>query len=291
MVERTTDTVDAPRPEDPRAILRRHGLRPKRSWGQNFLINLALVERMATEISGHDVEQVIEIGAGLGTLTAALASRVPKVIALERDPDMVDVLRQERPSWGGDVEIVAADAVKLDYRALTSGRRTALVGNLPYQLTGRLLRRVVETRDEIELAVVMVQAEVAQRLRAKPGVKAYGVLGVMCQAWFDIAQLWRVSPGSFHPRPKVSSIVVRLVPSVEPRVGTLSEADFSQLVHAAFGARRKTLANTLSSVFAKDDVLAALESEGIDPSRRAETLEVEQLAALAVRLITPEAPR
>ncbi len=284
MNDRSETGDDAVGLEDPRAILRRHGLRPKRSWGQNFLVNSALVERMAKEIADHGTEQVIEIGAGVGTLTAALASRVPRVIALERDPDLVKVLLEEHSGWGGDVEVVAANAVKYDYAERASAESTAIVGNLPYQLTGRLLRRVVECRDAIDFAVVMVQAEVAERLGASPGSKAYGILGVMCQAWFDVVKLWKISPGSFYPRPKVASVVVRLDPRDPPRVGTVSETDLSRLVHAAFGARRKTLSNTLSAAYPKKEVLGALEAEGIDPSRRAETLDVEQFAALTRRL-------
>lgn len=272
--------------EDPRAVLRRHGLRPKRSWGQNFLVNRALVERMADEIARDGIEQVIEIGAGVGTLTAALAARVPRVVALERDPDLVGLLRAESAAWGGHVEVVDADAAAFDYEAVAASGVTALAGNLPYQITGRLLRRVIEVRSSVRRSVVMVQAEVADRLTAPAGTKAYGVLGVMCQAWFEVVRLWRVSPGSFHPRPRVASAVVGLSPLERPRAGDLSEAALATLVHAAFAARRKTLRNALSAAFDRDEVLTALAAEGLDPGRRAETLEVEQLAALARRLCT-----
>jgi 16S rRNA (adenine1518-N6/adenine1519-N6)-dimethyltransferase len=270
--------------EDPRAVLRRHGLRPKRSWGQNFLVNRALVARMADEIARDGIEQVVEIGAGVGTLTAALAARVGRVVAVERDPDLVRLLRAESPSWGGRVEVVDADATSFDYVAAAVDGVTAIAGNLPYQITGRLLRRIVEARGVIRRAVVMVQSEVADRLGAAPGGKEYGVLGVMCQAWFEVTRLWRVAPGSFHPRPAVSSAVVGLVPLERPRVGDLSEDALARLVHAAFASRRKTLRNALSASFPLDDVLAALDAEGLEPSRRGETLSVEQLAALARRL-------
>lgn len=180
--------------EDPRSVIRRHGLRPKRSWGQNFLINLALVERIADEIAAKGTERVIEIGAGAGTLTAALAARVPEVIAIERDPEMLALLSAERPAWGGQVEIVDADAADFDYLAAAKGACTVLAGNLPYQITGQLIRRVVEAREALERAVIMVQAEVAHRLRAMPGSKTYGVSSVMCQAWFEVLLLWKVSP-------------------------------------------------------------------------------------------------
>lgn len=270
--------------EDPRALLRRYDLRPKKSWGQNFLVNRALADRMAATLSEAGVTHVIEIGAGLGTLTAALAENLTTVTAIERDPELVAVLREELPNLGQNVTIVEADAATFDYDEVAAGRTIAVVGNLPYNISGRLLRRIIEMRGRIELALVMVQREVALRLLAKPGSSEYGVLSVMCQSWLTPELLWRVSPGSFYPQPAVSSAVVKLSPSTEPRAGALDEEQLSRVVHAAFSARRKTLRNTLSSRFDRAEVMAALKAEGIDPGLRAETLSVEQLAALAVRL-------
>ena len=270
--------------EDPRRVLRRHGLQPKKSWGQNFLVNLALAERIAGEVTESCAELIIEIGAGTGTLTSALAARAPRVMAIERDPDLVALLEAERGSLGDNVDIAAADATSFDYRQAAGDASLAIAGNLPYQLSGRLLRRIVELRDRLELAVVMVQLEVAERLVAPPASSRYGVLSVMTQAFFDLELRFRASPGSFHPRPKVASAVVRLTPLPQPRCGELTEAQLAALVHPAFAARRKTLKNTLSSAFPKAAVLAALEAEAVDPRQRAETLNVEQLAALARRL-------
>lgn len=270
--------------EDPRAVLRRYGLRPKRSWGQNFLVNRALADRIAATIAESGVDRAIEIGAGVGTLTAALAEKLTTVIAIERDPELVAVLREELPNLGNNVEIVEADAATFDYHQVATRGETAIVGNLPYNISGRLLRRIIEARDDLQMAAVMVQLEVARRLLANPGSSDYGVLSVMCQAWLTPKLLWRISPGSFHPKPGVSSAVVRLDPSNPPRAGELAEERFGRLVHAAFSARRKTLRNTLGKLFDRDRVLEALEAEAIDPSLRAETLSVEQLAALAQRL-------
>ena len=270
--------------EDPRSVLRRHGLRPKRSWGQNFLINLALAERIASTVAEAGVDKVIEIGAGVGTLTAALAERLPAVVAIERDPELAALLRDEQSRLGPHVEVVEADASTFDYAGAAGSGRVALVGNLPYNLTGRLLRRAIEARGAVELALVMVQLEVADRLVAAPGSSSYGVLSVMCQAWMAPTVLWRVSPGSFFPKPKVASAVVRLDPLGEPRVGDLSEERFSEVVHAAFASRRKTLRNTLGARYGKERAVAALAAEAIDPSRRAETLSVEELAAVTRQL-------
>lgn len=273
-------------------MLRRYGLRPKRSWGQNFLVNRALAERIAATLVEAGVTHAIEIGAGVGTLTASLAEKLTTVIAIERDPELVGVLKAELPNLGSNVEIVEADAATFDYHRASTHDETAIVGNLPYNITGRLLRRIIEARDEFQMSAVMVQLEVAQRLLAAPGSTDYGVLSVMCQAWLTPKLLWRISPGSFHPQPGVSSAVIRLDPSNPPRAGTLGEEDFAKLVHAAFSARRKTLRNTLGSIFDRDEVLAALHAEGIDPGLRAETLSVEQFAALALRLSVdrPRAP-
>lgn len=268
-------------------MLRRHGLRPKRSWGQNFLINLDLAERIADAVAASGAACAIEIGAGAGTLTAALAARLPRVVAVERDPELGALLAAERgASLGDNVEVVMADAATFDYAGAAAPGPAAVVGNLPYNLTGRLLRRVIEARDAICLGLVMVQLEVAERLVAGPGAEGYGVLTVMCQAWLDAEIQWRVSPGSFFPRPKVSSAVVRLSPQAAPRAGPVDEAALAALVHAAFAARRKTLRNTLGAAYDRDRALAALEAEGIDPGLRAEALSVEQLAALARRLAT-----
>jgi 16S rRNA (adenine1518-N6/adenine1519-N6)-dimethyltransferase len=269
--------------EDPRAVLRRYGLQPKHSWGQNFLVNLPLVERIASEMVETEATTALEVGAGLGTLTTALANRMERIVAIERDRDLVAVLREEF-AQRKNVEIVEADAVNFDYRAASAAAPTALAGNLPYHLTGRLLRRIIGAHRELRAAVVTVQLEVAERLVARPGGPGYGVLSVMCQAWFDTTLRWKLSPGSFHPPPKVHSAVVRLTPQEQPRAGTLTEDALSRVVHAAFAARRKTLRNSLGAAFPQARVLEALEQQGIDPGLRAETLSVEQFAALATSL-------
>lgn len=273
--------------EDPRAVLRRHGLRPKRSWGQNFLVNLSLAERIADAVSESGVEHAIEIGAGVGTLTSALAARIQRVTAIERDPELANLLREEQQMQrlSENIGVVEADAATFDYLGATTSAPTAIVGNLPYNITGRLLRRIVEAREQLRVSVVMVQAEVARRLLAQPGNGDYGVLSVMCQAWLTPKLLWRVSPGSFHPKPKVSSAVVRLDPSENPSVGDLTEEAFARVVRAAFSSRRKTLRNTLGTLYDRDRSVDALEAEGIDPGRRAETLSVEDFAALTRRLL------
>jgi 16S rRNA (adenine1518-N6/adenine1519-N6)-dimethyltransferase len=271
---------------DARVLLGRYGLHAKKKFGQNFLISDRAFRAIVDATVATDDEWIVEIGAGLGTLTARLAERVPegKVIALERDPDMIAVLRGE---LGGvdNVDIEAADALRYDLRmaARWRGGSIAVCGNLPYHIAAPLLFRIVEARAVVRCAVVMIQKEMADRIIASPGTKAYGALGVMLRTYVDASVVARVSAGSFAPPPKVDSTVIKLVPlpGGAPRVAIADEAHYSRVVHAAFGQRRKTLRNALRAVHADADVDAALAATGIDGGRRGETLEIAELAALA----------
>jgi 16S rRNA (adenine1518-N6/adenine1519-N6)-dimethyltransferase len=233
-----------------------------------------------------DDDWVVEIGAGLGTLTARLAERVPegKVIALERDPDMIQVLRSELAGVD-NVDVEATDALRYDLRmaARWRGDSIAVCGNLPYHIAAPLLFRVIEARAVVRWAVVMIQKEMADRIVAAPGTKAYGALGVMIRTYADVATVARVSAGSFAPPPKVDSTVIKIVPlaGAGTRVPIADEAHYASVVHAAFGQRRKTLRNALRAVFPEAAVDAALAATGIDGNRRGETLDIAEFGALA----------
>lgn len=266
---------------DPRRLLAQYGLRAKKSWGQNFLID----ERVYTAIVRATVTQesdwVVEIGAGLGTLTSRLADAVPagRIVAVERERDMVDVLSAElgaRPN----VEIQAANALTFDYGAVAAraGTKIAIVGNLPYQIASPLLFAILEARTQLNRAVVMLQKEMADRLIAEPDSSAYGALGVMIAFYADVKLVVRARAGAFHPAPKVDSAVVALLPHAAPRF-LVDEKRYSQVVHAAFGQRRKTLRNALRATTTQTDI--ALERAGIDGNRRGETLSPAEFAALA----------
>lgn len=268
---------------DPRVVLQKHALRPKKSFGQNFLVAQAVVEKIADLCILDGKTRVVEIGAGLGTLTAALVDRAAHVVAVERDRDLLPVLRVELADAieRGALELVEADAATIDFRALLGDAPPrVLAGNLPYQITGRLLERAVELAHArvVERVVVMMQREVADRLAAKPNGDDYGQLTVFVQAAFDVKRALVVSSGSFHPRPEVESAVVVLSPLATPRA--LETPTFRAVVHAAFGARRKTLRNALSMVAQSPAEKAAIERV-VDLGRRGETLSVEELAALA----------
>lgn len=285
----TEDPADrAPFP-DARVLLGRYQLRAKKSFGQNFLISERAFRAIVDASVHGDDDWIIEIGAGLGTLTARLAERVPegKVIALERDPDMLGVLRGE---LGGvdNVDIEAADALRYDLRmaARWRGDRITVCGNLPYHIAAPLLFRVIEARSVVRCAVVMIQKEMADRIVAAPGGKDYGALGVMIRTYVDVATVARVGAGSFVPPPKVDSTVIKLVPlaGAAPRVAIADERHYSNVVHAAFGQRRKTLRNALRAIYDAEPVDRALEVTGIEGGRRGETLDIAEFARLAAAL-------
>ena len=270
---------------DPRTILARHALRPKRSFGQNFLVAGKIVEKIADLcVSGLDSPWIVEIGAGLGTLTAALLARADHVVAIERDRDMLPILQDELRAdlERGALELVEADAAKVDLESLfdrAGSRPRVLAGNLPYQITGKLIERATELSTKVNRVVVMVQREVADRLIAPADGEAYGQLSVFVQAAFDVKRELLVSAGCFHPMPEVESAVVVMVPRATPRA--VETGTFRSVVHSAFGARRKTLKNALGALIRADAVRAAVDATGIDLGRRGETLTVEEFDTLA----------
>ena len=274
---------------DARVLLGRYNLRAKKAFGQNFLISERAFRAIVDATVRADDDWIVEIGAGLGTLTARLAERVPegKVIALERDPDMIAVLRAELAGVD-NVDIEASDALRYDLRmaARWRGDAIAVCGNLPYHIAAPLLFRVLDARDVVRCAVVMLQKEMADRIVAPPGGKAYGALGVMIRTYADVSTVAKVGAGSFVPPPKVDSTVVKLVPLAggRPRVPIADDNHYSQVVHAAFGQRRKTLRNALRAAFDERAVDAALEATGIAGTRRGETLDIAEFGALAAAL-------
>jgi 16S rRNA (adenine1518-N6/adenine1519-N6)-dimethyltransferase len=279
-------TPDRPGPAFPgaHALLERHGLRAKKHFSQNFLTSERVFRAIVDASVRTDDDWIVEIGAGLGTLTARLAERVPegKVIALERDPDMVTVLQAELGHLD-NVQIEACDALKYDLTAVGRWRGDPFVvcGNLPYHIAAPLLFRVVAARAHVARAVVMVQKEMADRIVAGPGTKTYGALGVMLQTYAACRMVVQAPAGAFTPAPKVDSAVVRLDLSPTARVDVPDEEHHRAVVHAAFGQRRKTLRNALRAVYADDAVAAALATTGIDGQRRGETLSLVEFADLA----------
>ena len=267
---------------DARELVQKYGLRAKKSWGQNFLID----ERAYSEIVGACAlgpeDWVIEIGAGLGTLTARLAEHAARVIAVERERDMLTVLHAELGE-NPRIELTDANALTFDYGAVAerAHRAPVVAGNLPYQIASPILFRLLELRARLSRIVIMVQKEMADRIVASPSTAAYGALSVMVQMYGEAKLVHRVRAGSFLPAPKVDSAVLRIVPFASTRVRVVDEVRFHAVVHAAFQQRRKMLRNALCTVSSPAQVEAALAATGIDGRRRGETLSVSEFACLS----------
>lgn len=262
----------------PIAILRRHGIQAKKSWGQCFLKEPAILERIAAAAELSPGETVVEIGAGLGTLTAELARRAARVIAIERDRELVPVLHAELADVA-NVEIVEANALTFSFAGLSEAP-LSVVGNLPYNISTPILFRLIEERRHLRAATLMLQREVAARLCARAGTSDYGVPTVLLRQVADARLCFVVPPSAFTPRPAVESAVLRVTFLAEPREPELDPARLAEVVRGAFRYRRKTLRRALELSFPGAPVALALERAGIDGGRRGETLELGELARL-----------
>jgi 16S rRNA (adenine1518-N6/adenine1519-N6)-dimethyltransferase len=274
-------------PASVRALLERHGLRAHRDLGQNFLWDEALAGRLVELAGVEPGDAVIEIGTGLGTLTRALAARARRVITLEVDAGLVRALRAER-CLPANAELRHADALETDLAALAAeaGAPVRLVANLPYAISAPLLRRLLDLRGVLRDWSVMVQREVAERLLAKPGSRDYGSLAVLHALCVELRRCMDLSPRCFHPVPRVRSSFVRVRPRADSPLAPGELARLERVLRAAFGMRRKMLANALREAdldgrAAPGEVRRALERLGLDPRARAEQLSPEQHLALA----------
>ena len=266
--------------DSPQSILRRRGLRPKQSWGQNFLGDAHALEQIANAAQLVPGNTVVELGPGLGHLTQALLATGALVVAVERDRDMVEALEELQ---NDRLKVVAANAADVQFAALAGVPKVTVVGNLPYHLTSPILFSVLEQHTTVTCAVFTVQKEVAVRLAAEPGNRDYGLLTVLLGLYFRVHSLFTLPARMFHPAPQVDSAVIRLTHLLVPRAEVSSDAHFRRVVKAAFAQRRKTLVNSLQSDATLGDVTflkAAVARAGIEPTRRAETLTVEEFAAL-----------
>jgi 16S rRNA (adenine1518-N6/adenine1519-N6)-dimethyltransferase len=273
-----------------RALLAHHGLRAKKSWGQNFLVDRGVQRRIVAAAAPGSEDVVIEIGAGLGALTGALADSAARVVAIERDFDLVPVLRAVL-AGRDNVTVSATDALEFDFEgaARAAGRPVVVVGNLPYQITSPLLFALIDAGTAIARAVLMVQREVAERVTAAPGSKTYGRLSVMAQQRAAVQILFHVGAGAFHPPPAVTSTVMRVAPRGESIAAVSDQGLFAEVVKAAFATRRKMLRRALAPVFGEMTARAALARAGIAETRRAEELSVSDLAALATAIAAERA--
>jgi 16S rRNA (adenine1518-N6/adenine1519-N6)-dimethyltransferase len=267
--------------DSPGALLRRYGLHARHSWGQNFLIATDVHAAIVAASEARAGRRVIEIGAGLGTLTDKLLSTGAEVWAIERDRDLCAVLRTELGDRSNLV-LHEADAVKFDYAGAVAGQDepVAIVGNLPYQLTGPLLFALLERAEGSGPWVVMVQKEVADRLCSRPGESDYGGVTAVMSRVRTIRKVCSAPRGCFLPPPRVDSAVIRLDPRPQPLGEVKDEAGLRELVRTAFQQRRKVLSNALSPLAGRAEALRWCEEAGIDPGVRPERLGPEQFAAL-----------
>jgi 16S rRNA (adenine1518-N6/adenine1519-N6)-dimethyltransferase len=265
-----------------REVIARHGLSARKSLGQNFLLDLNLTARIARASGPLEGAEVVEIGPGPGGLTRALLAEGARVVAIERDRRCLPALAEIAERWPGRLTVLEGDAMRVDPTPHLAGR-PRIVANLPYNVGTALLVRWLGGPDWPpwwESLTLMFQREVAERIVAPPGSKAYGRLSVLAQ-WRSEAQIaFEVSPRAFTPPPKVTSAVVRIRPAEAPP--GIAPARLEAVTAAAFAQRRKMLRQSLKGV--SPDSAALLSAAGIDPQRRAETLSVAEFLALARRL-------
>ncbi len=255
--------------------MKRHHARKR--FGQNFLHDAGVLQRIVNAIDPRPGQTLIEIGPGLGALTRQVLPLAGKLTVVELDRDLVPRL-QRSCTGSGALEIHSADALKFDFcRLRQSGNRLRLFGNLPYNISTPLLFHLFRQLPCIQDMHFMLQKELVERMAAAPGSKIYGRLSVMVQFHCRVEILFTVGPEAFRPAPKIDSAVIRLMPHSKPPVEVANPATFSRLVTQAFSQRRKTLRNTLKKLLAAQQISSA----GIDPAARAEQLSLEDFARLA----------
>ena len=272
-----------------RDILSRHGFHFSKALGQNFIVNPSVCPRMAEESGIDENCGVIEIGAGIGVLTAELAKRAKKVVCVELDTRLLPILDETLADFD-NIEIINQDVLKTDLAALIrekfDGMQVYVCANLPYYITSPVIMALLESKLPIEAVTVMVQKEAAQRICAPVGSRLSGAVTVAVDYYANAYKLFDVSAGSFMPAPKVDSCVIRMDIRKKPEIEITDEKLFFRIVHAAFGQRRKTASNSISSGtgIPKDTVIKAIEECSFEPSVRAETLTMQDLAALCEKI-------
>lgn len=274
------------------SLLRRYGLYPRKKFGQNFLVDGNTLAKIVNAGQLTPGDSALEIGAGLGVLTAALAEAVGisgQVVTVEVDTALLPALAETVAALP-QVKVVAGDALAMEWTAFISQHfhgtePVAAIANIPYNITTPLLAGLLDKKELFRVVVLLVQKEVAHRLAAAPATSDYGALTVFAQFHAKVETIGIVSRRVFLPAPDVDSAIVRLTPHPAPPVPVLDEAQFFAVVRAAFGQRRKALPNALSGDpalgWTREKAAASLAAAGIDPQRRGETLSLSEFAALA----------
>lgn len=275
-------------PQNTIQVLQKHQFRFQKKYGQNFLIDPAVLDRIvkAAEIGTEDC--VLEIGPGIGTMTQYLAQKAGKVIAVEIDKALIPILEETLSSFD-NVILIQADILKVDIGKLAdehnSGKPLKVVANLPYYITTPIIMGLFEEHIPLDSITVMVQKEVAERMQTGPGSKEYGALSLAVQYYAKPELIANVPPNCFIPRPNVGSAVIKLTKYKELPVKAVDEKFMFSLIRASFNKRRKTLLNGLMGAadlnLDKDSILDALNKTGLPPTVRGETLSIGQFAALS----------
>ncbi len=269
--------------------LRSRGVAPKRALGQHFLIDRGVAQKIVQLADLKPEDCVVEIGPGMGVLTFLMLPQVKQVVAVELDQEMADYLR-ERGGGTPSLIVVRRDALGFDFPALAqeAGRKLKVVANLPYNISTPVIFRLLESREALAHLTLMLQREVAQRITASPGSKDYGLLSIFTQLYTAPKIMMPVPPQAFYPRPKVESSVVGFEILERPRVAIKDEGFFQKVVRASFSQRRKTILNSLTgaplALGSREKITEALEAVGIDPRRRAETMDLTEFKRLAEAL-------
>lgn len=282
-------SLDIATPSRTKEIIRKHGFSFKKSLGQNFLIDMNIMRRIvdAAELDEHT--GALEIGPGIGALTEQLAKKASRVTAVEIDNRLIPILHEVMEPYP-NVSVVHGDVLKVDLHALFQDRfqeveRVSVVANLPYYVTTPIMMKLLEERLPLKNIVVMIQKEVAERMAASPGGKEYGSLSVAVQYYCEPEIVCTVPHTVFIPQPNVESAVIRLKVREEPPVRVSDEALFFEVVQASFAQRRKTLWNNLKArynqLMGTEALQEALEEAQIEPSRRGETLSLDEYARLS----------
>lgn len=271
----------------PRTLLKAWNLRAKKQWGQNFLTDSNVAEAIVRRARLSENDTVIEIGAGLGALTIPLAGSVRKVYAIEKDLRLPALLRAELAVAAvHNVDIIQGDILRIDFEKLFGDldSRWLVVGNLPYSISTQIVVRLVRHRRRFRRAIFMFQKELAERLTASPGGKDYGRISVILQYCSQISRLMDVDASCFFPKPQVDSTVIDIAFQEDTGLSASDESLFFEVVRAAFSKRRKTLKNALAGSGLpqlSENVTDVLDAVGIDSTRRAETLSVEDFIRLS----------
>lgn len=264
----------------------RYGFNFSKGLGQNFLVDKNIIDQIVDESFITEDDLVIEIGPGAGVITAEAAAVAGKVVAVEIDQSLIPIL-EETLGMYDNVEVVNQDILKTDLKALIEEHRqpggVKIIGNLPYYITTPIIMKILEEDVNVDSITIMMQKEVADRIKAAPGTKLYGALSAAVQYYCTIEKIATAPKEAFMPRPKIDSAVLRLDVRKEHPVELIDEKVFFQCIKSGFEQRRKTLLNCLTGTAGlnKDDIRAILEDAGIDATRRIETLDLNELADLA----------